>query len=68
MDAQAKEQALYLFGQGLIGKPLRAYYEARLNEVKDQLIACTGDTLTARLQGRALELQDLIKTIDSVRE
>lgn len=50
-----------------INTPVLAYYKARLQEVQDQLVHAGPDAFK-QLQGRALELTDLIKVTQSLRE
>lgn len=48
--------------------PVLAYMEERLKEVKNLLVTTTKETGIRKLQGRALELQDIINEISKVRE
>jgi hypothetical protein len=50
-----------------INKPLLDYFRARLDDIKNDLIACS-EGQYKELRGRALENQELIKLLESVKE
>ncbi len=51
-----------------INIPVTAYMEARLEDVKAQMISCVEERMLRMLQGRAQELMEILKELKSVRE
>lgn len=50
-----------------INRPLSAYWNARLEELKISLMHCPEGTFK-ELQGRALEAENFLKILESVKE
>lgn len=50
-----------------INKPLLDYFQERLSNLKDDIINC-GEAQYKELRGRALEIQEFIKILESVKE
>lgn len=65
MDAQIKEMARAALASG-INRPMLAYYEARLEEVKVALLSCD-EKMFRMYQGRGQELQESIALIKSAK-
>ena len=65
IDPQTLERYRAAVASG-IKHPLLEYYEARLNEVAVSLVSCTKENFQ-QYQGRALELQEIIKIIKNAR-
>ena len=67
MDANVETDMKRAMAQGNVGRATETYLDAKLAEVKNQLIIAN-DVMVPRLQGRAQELQDLLKLIHQCRE
>lgn len=67
MDANVQRDMQRAVSSGNINRALVAYLEARLADTKVQLVVANEATFK-QVQGRALELQDLIKSITISRE
>jgi hypothetical protein len=67
MDANVERDMKRAVSSGNINRALVAYLEARLADTKSQLIVA-GEQTFKQLQGRAQELQELIKSINLSRE
>lgn len=67
MDSNVEIDMKKLLASGAVNRATRAYFEARLADVKQQLVIA-GDNNFKQLQGRALELQGIIKLIELARE
>ncbi len=50
-----------------INKPLSDYFKFRLDDLKNDLISCS-ELQYKELRGRALEIQEFIKILESVKE
>lgn len=50
-----------------INQPLLAYFNARLDEIKNDLIVCS-ENQYREVRGRALEVQQFIQILESVKE
>lgn len=50
-----------------INKPLSDYFKSRLDDLKNDLINCS-ELQYKELRGRALEIQEFIKILESVKE
>jgi hypothetical protein len=67
MDANVETDMKRAMSSGGTNRATVAYLEARLASVKSQLVVANEATYR-QVQGRALELQDLIKFIQLSRE
>lgn len=65
MDTKTLESFKHALSSN-INRPVTEYLEARLEDAKTNLVSCTANTFQS-WQGRALELQELIKVIQSVK-
>lgn len=65
MDARALEGFKALMASGA-RHPMLEFYEARLEEAKDNLVSCTVENFQ-QYQGRVLEIKDVIKIIKQAR-
>lgn len=50
-----------------INRPLSEYFRSRLDDLKNNLINCSEEQYK-EIRGRALEIQEFIKILDSVKE
>lgn len=50
-----------------INKPLSDYFRNRLEELKNDLMKCS-ESQYKEIRGRALEIQEFVKLLDSVKE
>jgi O-phosphoseryl-tRNA(Cys) synthetase len=67
MDAITTSDFKRAMAQGNVNRYAEAYLGARLAEVQNQLVVAN-EQMYRQLQGRAQELQDLLKIIAQVRE
>lgn len=67
MDANAETDMKRAMAQGNVGRATETYLDAKLADVKTQLVIAN-ESMVPRLQGRAQELQDLLKLIRQCRE
>lgn len=66
MDKQIIDNARIAVATG-INKPLLDYFRTRLDDLKNDLIICS-EVQYKELRGRALEIQEFIKLLESVKE
>lgn len=66
MDRVILDDARRAFATG-VNRPLSAYLKARFDELKTDLLHCS-ETSYRETRGRALEIEALIKTLESVKE
>ena len=67
MDAKVERDMKIAMGSGNVNRATVAFLEAKLAETKNQLVVAN-EGMYRQLQGRAQELQDLIKFINLARE
>lgn len=51
-----------------ISLPVKEYLEERLSNLQNDLVSCGTDDIFRQTQGRALEVQELLKIVRNVRE
>lgn len=66
MDKRILENARIAVATG-INRPLLDYFRARLDDLKNDLINCS-EAQYKELRGRALETQEFVKLLESVKE
>lgn len=50
-----------------VNRPLLAYWKARFDDLKNDLVHCS-ELQSREIKGRALEAEEFIKILESVRE
>jgi hypothetical protein len=66
MDKTVLDEARRAFATG-VNRPLLAYWKARFEELKTDLLHCSEATYR-ETRGRALEAESFIKILESVKE
>lgn len=67
MEPNVERDMKVAMGSGHVNRAAVAYLESRLADVKQQLVSAN-ENMYRQLQGRAQELQDIIKLIKLSRE